>query len=225
MTEDEQVIRTALRGSHDNKTRRIRWVGIVLAVLGLVAFGISGWIVYASTRHAANEGAITAGQVKAACAQGELEGEICAQAKKTEKAVEDAPAVTAVVGPQGEPGPPGPAGEPGEDGSDGADGKDGADGRNGIDGKDGAAGAQGEPGEAGSPGPAGPEGPMGPIGPSGPPGAQGSAGPAGDSAYPFQFTFSFTTQNGRTFDCTVEFDSEGGQARPALCTRREVVTG
>lgn len=218
MTEEEQkVVRTAVLGSHDDKTRRIRWVAIAVVILGLLGFGVSGWIVYASTLNAANQGAELADTVQDECSQGVRSGDSCEQAKDTEKAVKDAPVVTAVKGEKGDKGEPG---EPGEDGTDG---------------KDGARGEPGEPGEDGSPGPAGPQGPMGPIGPSGAPGAQGEPGPAGEKgkpgpsgspgpdAYPFQFTFQFTTQAGRTFDCAIVFNDAGEQARPAVCTPRETV--
>lgn len=112
MTEEEQaLIKTAVRAGKDTKTRRIRMAGIIAFALGLIAFGVSGWIVYASTLNAANEGAITADQVKAECARGVLSGKICDQAKDTEKAVEDAPAVVTVEGKTGEPGRPATAAE------------------------------------------------------------------------------------------------------------------
>lgn len=107
MTEDEQVVKAAVRGSHDIKTRRIRWISVAVFVAAFLVFLASGWIIYASTKNAAHEGAITAAQVKAACGRGELDGKICAQAEKTEKAVEEAPAVSVVEGPKGDQGEPG----------------------------------------------------------------------------------------------------------------------
>lgn len=108
MTEEEQqVVRKAVRASHDVKTRRIRWVAIIVTVLAVLAFGVSGWIVYASTLNAANRGAELADTVKDECSRGMREGDSCEQAEDTEKAVEDAPTVTAVKGEKGDKGEPG----------------------------------------------------------------------------------------------------------------------
>lgn len=220
MTRDE-IVRHAVHDSRDPKTRRLLWGFSLAAIIFFVVTLVFAWQIWALKQDQVDAGSSVISRVQAECAQGQVDADICDLADDAEKEIQEGP--PGPPGAQGDPGPAGPAGEPGEDGPRG---------------KTGATGAQGEPGEAGSPGPAGPEGPMGPIGPSGAPGAQGEPGPAGkkgesgpagpsgspgDDAYPFQFTFEFTTR-GRTFDCTIVFDGAGDQVRPAACERR-VVTG
>ena len=221
MTRDE-IVRHAVHDSRDPKTRRLLWGFSLAAIIFFVVTLVFAWQIWALKQDQVDAGSSVISRVQAECAQGQVDADICDLADDAEKEIQEGP--PGPPGAQGDPGPAGPAGEPGEDGSDGPRGKTGA---------TGATGAQGEPGEAGSPGPAGPQGPMGPIGPSGAPGAQGEPGPAGEKgdkgdpgpdAYPFEFTFEFTTPNGRTYDCSIVFNDDGDQAQPALCSRR-VVSG
>lgn len=224
MTRDE-IVQHAVHNSRDTKTRRLLWGFGIAAALFFIFTIVFAWQIWALKQAQVDAGSSVIARLQAECARGQVDASLCKQAEDAEQEMKEGP--QGPPGAQGEPGPPGPAGEPGEDGSDGTDGRDGA------------TGAQGEPGEAGSPGPAGPQGPMGPIGPSGAPGAQGEPGPAGKrgepgpagpsgspgpDAYPFEFTFEFTTKAGQTFDCTIVFDGEGDQVQPAECQRR-VVSG
>lgn len=210
MTRDE-IVQHAVRNSRDKKTRRLLWGFGAAAVLFFLSTVFFTWQIWALKQNQVDAGSSVIARVKAECAQGDVDYELCNLADDAEKEIKTGP-----PGPPGAKGDPGPAGPAGEDGSPGP------------------AGPQGEPGEAGSPGPAGPQGPVGPVGPSGAPGAQGEPGPAGQKgergptgatgpdAYPFQFTFQFTTKAGRTFDCVIVFDDSGKQAQPAQCERSEI---
>lgn len=142
--EDERVlIRAAADAGRDPRSRRWQWVGVVMLLVGLVAFGVSGWAVLVSTQ---NSAATLAAQVLDECSQGVLKGAICEQADDTEKTVDQAP----VPGAQGKPGKPGPSGKPGEPGKPGPSGKPGRPGKPGASGRPGADSTV--PGVAGSPG-------------------------------------------------------------------------
>lgn len=135
---------------------------------------------------------------------------LCLAAASLAKEAEAEP----LPGPEGPPGPPGPPGKdstvPGPEGPQGLDGEDGQPGAPGSPGADGQDGAPGEKGEKGDPGE------------PGAPGSPGADGKDGKSAYPFKFTFEFTTIANRVFSCTVDFNDQGEQSpEPAICTRKE----
>lgn len=94
------------------------------------------------------------------------------------------------------------------DGTPGADGVNGLNGLPGLNGLNGAAGPVGPAGKDGTDGQGGPDGQSGPAGADGsqgPQGTQGEPGPAGSpGSAPSSFTF--TTDDGTTYDCTPDGD-------------------
>lgn len=127
-----------------------------------------------------------------------------------------APGVTGATGAAGALGPagrPGPKGATGARGATGAAGQQGAvgatgsAGSTGATGATGAVGATGATGARGATGPPGPQGATGAVGATGPQGPIGPAGPTGKSAFPFMFTFTFSTSgnsgHSQTIACLV----------------------
>lgn len=112
---------------------------------------------------------------------------------------------------------PGPAGERGSVGPAGASGVPGPVGPRGP------AGEPGPPGES-TPGQVGPPGERGPSGEPGSPGAAGESipGPSGESGRP-PAGFSFTGQDGVTYQCTPDVAPDPGTSPQYTCRPRTAI--
>lgn len=219
MTRDETV-QHAVDNSHDKRTRRLLYVFGAGLIVSLLFTGGAIWFAWAAKQAQVDAGAAVVASVLDGCSRGEFEAEICKQADNAEEEIKEGP-----PGPPGTPGEPGPPGQDGKDGKVGPRGPQGPRGPKGDTGELGATGAtgsEGQPGTDGSPGPVGPKGDTGAKGDKGDIGDTGPQGEPGPDAYPFTFTFQYTTQSGRTFSCDIIFNDEGEQSpRPAVCTPQQ----
>jgi hypothetical protein len=214
MTRDETV-QHAVDTSRDKRTRRLMYglgVGLVLSIIFTMG---AVWLAWDAKQAQVNAGATLADRVQAACSRGEIDATLCQQADETQKEIAEGP-----PGPPGAQGKPGPPGEDGEDGKVGPRGPQGSTGPKGDTGNTGATGAAGTDGVDGVDGQPGADGSSGPMGPAGKPGADGADGADGEDAYPFTFTFQYTTRSGQVFTCDIVFNSGGQQSpQPAICSR------
>jgi len=192
MTEhDEEIVRDAVSGSKDSRTRWVIRILSVLVIASLITAVVALWEVWYQKQKQVNAGKDLAVQVQTACTHGSLSGDLCTKAKDVEKIAKE--------GPQGPPGaaggngPQGPAGPKGDKGDTGI-------GAPGIPGANGPAGVKGEKGDQGATGPQGSKGDTGPQGIQGTPAPQGEKGDTGETGPPDQ-TYSVTCVS--TTECTV----------------------
>lgn len=204
MTEhDEEIVRDAVRGSRDAKTRWLIRILSTLVIASLLVAAIAFWEVWYQKQKQVDAGKNLAIQVQTACKNGYLSGELCTTAKNVEKVAKDGPqgppGAAGGAGPQGpagvkgDTGAKGDVGAPGLPGQNGAAGATGPKGEKGDNGATGSQGSQGNPGvdgAQGSQGETGPKGDTGDVGPKGDTGDQGPKGDTGESAFPFTFEFT-----------------------------------
>lgn len=143
----------------DERDRGRWWIWALVLVAGVAIAGVVWLVTSGNTATTQRDAAASkvldlAGQVRQACATGQLPAtdRLCFAAAEAQAQPIPAP------GAEGKPGLPGLDGRDGRDGQDGVDGKPGLDGKPGTDGspgKDGVDGADGQPGTDGRDGPAG----------------------------------------------------------------------
>lgn len=169
---------TRLDEDEDDKDRSRGWFRVLVVVALLLIAGVVYLTSTANDTAAEKDAAVgqrdaavgsalsLAEQIRAACADGELDGALCASAAQVQadpipgsQGRAGADGVNGIDGRNGVDGTNGINGLDGEtppclstpaqcvgaDGRDGVDGKDGADGQDGVDGKDGVDGAPGRP--------------------------------------------------------------------------------
>lgn len=179
---DTEVIERAADGARDDRGRRLVWVFVGIALVGMILLAVA----FFSTRghDAAQDGEIA-----------ELRGQANSYAQAAQQLFDQVKQLGAV--PVVNPPTPGEPGQPGAQGEQGPPGEDGADGPAGPTGPTGPTGTPGLDGAPGDPGPAGPQGEPGPAGVDGQPGADGS--PGVDGQPPASWTW--TDIDGRTQSC------------------------
>jgi Collagen triple helix repeat (20 copies) len=161
---DTEIIERAADCARDDRGRRLVWVFVGIALVGLAALAVA---FFATRGHdAAQDGTIA-----------ELQDRANANANAAQQLADQVEQLGAV--PVVEPPNPGEPGQPGAQGEQGTPGHDGADGPVGATGPTGPPGTPGLDGATGDPGPAGPQGEPGPAGADGQAGADGSPGATG----------------------------------------------
>jgi len=225
---DEELINQSARDGRDARTRRLILglaVGLVISLL-LLGWAVASYVAEKDSQ--AQAGADVASTVIAACKDDEAKEQLkqlgisCGDAEKVVDEVKAGPqGIPGIQGPQGEQGPQGNTGPKGDKGEKGDTGDEGSEGLTGAQGSEGLQGPMGVPGPQGEKGETGAQGPQGEVGPQGPTGPQGEEG---EDAYPFVFTFLFTTpsavpgQPERTYRCEIAYNADGVQSpEPAQC--------